>query len=34
MRNHAFLIALALLLTACSHSQSATQSATSGTQPD
>jgi hypothetical protein len=34
MRNHVFVIVLAFVLTGCSHSQSATQSATGGTQPD
>jgi hypothetical protein len=34
MRNHAFLIASALVLTACSHSQNATTTTSSSTQPD
>lgn len=34
MRNHAFLVALALVVTACSHGQSATTTTTSSTQPD
>jgi hypothetical protein len=34
MRNHAFFIALALMVTACSHGQSAATTSTSSTQPD
>lgn len=34
MRNHAFLVALALVLTACSHGQSASTTTSGNTQPD